>query len=96
MKKFLREWPSRHQHIVNLILHFIGLPMVLLSILLPIWKIVKWHGEGWWYPILLFLMGFSLQYIGHRIEGNEMSELAGIKKRLNNLYFNISRKNKIS
>ena len=40
----------------------------------------------WWRPVGLITLSYIIQYIGHRIEGNDMGEVVLIKKLLGNPY----------
>lgn len=90
MRKFLREWPARHQHPVSRVLHAIGIPMTILAAAVACWQLYRWDWAAWWRPVLLVVVGFGIQYIGHKIEGNDMGEFIGIKKRLGKPYVEIS------
>jgi hypothetical protein len=73
--KFFREWPSRHQHPVNLCLHLAGIPLTFLG--------VYWWIKGMGWPgTAAFFGGYLLQWAGHRIEGNDVGEFIPIKKAL--------------
>jgi uncharacterized membrane protein YGL010W len=65
------EWVARysqsHQHPVNKACHFIGIPMIVISLLLAV-PALLWHAL--WIPaMVLFLAGWLLQFIGHWVEG---------------------------
>jgi len=90
MKTFLQNWPPRHRHPVNRVLHALGIPMTLLAIPLALWQLWGWDWAAWWRPLLLVGIGFALQYVGHRIEGNDMGEIVAVKKRLGRPYVEIS------
>ena len=36
----------------------------------------------WWRPVGLVVLSYALQWVGHRVEGNDMGEWAGIKRLL--------------
>ncbi len=90
MREFIRKWPPRHQHPVNRVLHALGIPMTILAIPLACWQLYHWDWGTWWRPVVLVVIGFGVQYIGHRIEGNDMGELVGIKRRLGRPYVEIA------
>jgi hypothetical protein len=90
MKKFLEEWPARHQHPVSRVLHAIGIPMTILAVPLALWQLHEGNWPAWWCPVVLLVVGFGIQYIGHVIEGNDMGEIVGIKKRLGKPYVDVS------
>jgi hypothetical protein len=90
MRKFIQEWPPRHQHPVSRVLHAIGIPMTIAAIPLALWQLYESNWPAWWRPVLLFIVGYAIQYIGHKIEGNDMGEIVGIKKRLGKPYVDVS------
>jgi hypothetical protein len=85
--RMLANWLERHQHPFNRRIHFIGIPLALvgapvLLLLLP------WH--AWYWAALAFVAGYGLQWIGHRVEGNDVGEWAAIKRLLGLPYVAIS------
>lgn len=90
MRAFIEKWPSRHQHPVSRALHAVGIPMTILAIPLVAWQLHQSDWPNWWRPLMLVVVGFGLQYIGHKIEGNDMGELVGIKKRMGKPYVEIA------
>jgi uncharacterized membrane protein YGL010W len=64
---WIAEYSESHQHPLNRLTHTFGIPIIMLSLPLLIAGIV-WH---WmlWVGIALFLGGWTLQFIGHAIEG---------------------------
>ena len=50
----------------------------------------EWH--LWWRPVALLAGGYLLQWIGHRIEGNDMGEVILVKKLLGRPYTAVSPK----
>ena len=73
--KFLREWPARHQHPVNFWLHMVGIPLTFIGV-------YEWIKGAGGLGTGLFLGGYLLQWLGHRIEGNDVGELIPVKKAL--------------
>jgi hypothetical protein len=79
---WLRFWLERHQHPVNYVLHLIGIPMTLLSLLVPpILGLALW---SWFWLIGSFLFlgagGYALQFVGHLLEGNDPGEILVVKR----------------
>ncbi|MCS6978217.1 MAG: DUF962 domain-containing protein [Gemmatales bacterium] len=71
----MRNWLARHQHPFSFYIHLIGIPMVLASFLCLV--------TGWyWLALILFVGGYMLQGIGHRVEGNDVGELIPLKRLL--------------
>lgn len=53
----------------------VGIPMTFVGLLLL--TVLPWYyGTG------LFVLGYFLQWVGHRVEGNDVGELIPIKKLL--------------
>ncbi len=64
---WIEEYAESHQHPINKLTHAFGIPMIVVSILLaPTCFFVK----GFWsVPLILFVAGWVLQFIGHYFEG---------------------------
>jgi hypothetical protein len=73
--KALANWRERHRHPFNFAIHLLGIPLavagVVLLFVLP-----------WYWGLGLFVLGYLFQYVGHRVEGNDVGELIPIKKAL--------------
>jgi uncharacterized membrane protein YGL010W len=59
----LANYKAKHQHPLNRLTHSIGIPMIVVS--LPIFFF------NWRLALLLFVVGWILQFVGHAIEGNQ-------------------------
>jgi hypothetical protein len=70
-----RNWLERHQHPVSFWLHMVGIPLALLAI--PALFFVPWY-----WCLGAFLLGYLLQFVGHKIEGNDVGELIPLKRLL--------------
>jgi len=90
MSRWVSDWLQRHQHPASLTLHAIGIPMLLLALGLAIRQLSLGQWNLWWRPVLLIGVSYVLQWIGHRIEGNDMGEWILIKKLLGKPYVSIS------
>jgi len=83
LRKALGNWLERHRLPFNFWIHMLGIPLALSSLLL--FFLVPWYwGVG------ALVVGYLLQYIGHRAEGNDLGEWAGIKRLLGLPYVAIS------
>ena len=71
--RLAKAWRFRHQNRFNFWIHVIGIPIAMSSLVL--WLILPWE-----WSIAAFVLGYLLQYIGHRIEGNDVGELIPFKK----------------
>jgi hypothetical protein len=70
---FFRDYASRHRNNWNRLAHLIGVPLAPFGCLalLAVGELRL--------AALFFLAGYLLQWIGHRIEGNEVGEWILIK-----------------
>jgi len=71
----LRAWLARHQHPFSFYLHLVGIPMTLLAI--P--RLLR---HRWVRAAGLFGGGYTLQFLGHLVEGNPPGEVLAIRRRL--------------
>jgi hypothetical protein len=46
--------------------------------------------QPWYWGLSFFVVGYFLQYLGHKMEGNDVGEWAGIKKMLGLPYVGVS------
>lgn len=65
--EWIEEYSESHQDPINRLTHSLGIPMIALSILLvPL----SFFAEGVWrIALLLFVIGWILQFVGHYFEG---------------------------
>jgi predicted membrane channel-forming protein YqfA (hemolysin III family) len=92
---WLRNWLERHQHPVSFWLHMLGIPLAVAGAILGLIQIIAAFSDPaqwslWWRPVGLIFVGYLLQWIGHRIEGNDVGELIPIKKALGMPYVAVS------
>jgi uncharacterized membrane protein YGL010W len=84
LRRRLQGWRLRHQLPFNFYIHLVGIPMavcgaVLLLGLWPAWALaLPW--PAWYWGLCAFVLGYFLQWIGHRAEGNDVGEWAAIKR----------------
>jgi uncharacterized membrane protein YGL010W len=62
-ESLLQNYKAKHRHPLNRLTHSIGIPMIVLS--LPMFFFT------WRWALLLFIVGWILQFVGHAIEGNQ-------------------------
>ena len=87
LRRFLRRrlegWMLRHQLPFNFWIHMIGIPLALTGVLLLFLT-------DWYWGVGALVVGYALQYVGHRAEGNDLGEWAGIKRLLGLPYVGIA------
>jgi hypothetical protein len=83
LRKRLDSWLVRHQHPCNFYIHLLGIPIAVAGI--PLLFLVPWY-----WGVSALVLGYFLQWIGHRVEGNDVGEWAGIKRLLGLPYVAIS------
>jgi len=86
MRAWLRNWLDRHQHPASRVLHAIGIPLTVLAVTLAVVQLGRSEWPLWWRPAGLLVAGYLLQWVGHRIEGNDMGEVVVIKRWLGRPY----------
>lgn len=64
--QWIAEYSESHQHPVNRLLHTLGIPIIVLSLLLFILAIFV-HGV-WPWALALFVVGWIFQFVGHAVE----------------------------
>lgn len=74
-KKARANWLERHQHPFNYAIHLLGIPAALVGL-------VCLFVLPWYWGVGLLALGYLFQYLGHRVEGNDVGELIPIKKAL--------------
>lgn len=64
---WIAEYSRSHQHPINRLCHTLGIPLIAVS--LPL-SGVAWFVEGLWVaPLVMFAIGWILQFAGHAVEG---------------------------
>ncbi|MEE9293736.1 MAG: Mpo1-like protein [Phycisphaerae bacterium] len=82
MSGAIESWLDRHQHPVSRLLHAVGIPLLVWGLWLGGSQLLGWRWDLWWRPVGLIVASYSMQWVGHRIEGNDMGEVILIKKLL--------------
>ena len=90
MAGLVENWIERHQNRVSFWLHMVGIPLTIASVVLAGMQLAESRWDLWWRPVLLLVVGYLLQWIGHAIEGNDMGEVILIKKLLGRPYIAVS------
>jgi uncharacterized membrane protein YGL010W len=65
--EWIAQYSLSHQNGVNRLCHTAGIPLIALSILLT--PLLLIHVAWWRWLVLLFLGGWTLQFVGHAFEG---------------------------
>ncbi|MBI4718006.1 MAG: DUF962 domain-containing protein [Planctomycetes bacterium] len=86
MPAWLSNWRERHQHPASLLLHALAIPMLPMAVVLIVVQLADSAWNLWWRPLGLIVVSYVMQWLGHRIEGNEMGEVVLIKKLLGKPY----------
>lgn len=60
---FMENYKAKHTHPLNRLTHNIGIPMIVISLVALFFN--------WRWALLLFVVGWILQFLGHLIEGNQ-------------------------
>jgi uncharacterized membrane protein YGL010W len=72
IRAFVIDYCRRHKHPANAVLHVFGVPAVFVGIYL-----LFAHQPA--LGAALIVIGYILQYLGHRTQGNEVGEVTMIK-----------------
>ena len=67
-----------------------AVPMLPAAGALAAVQLAQWRWDLWWRPAALLVVSYVLQWIGHRVEGNDMGEVVLIKKLLGRPYVAVS------
>lgn len=68
-----RNWLLRHQNAFNFWIHMLGIPLAMAGV--PMLFLLPWYwGAG------AIAVGYFLQWLGHRVEGNDVGELIPLKR----------------
>ena len=62
-ESLLENYREKHKHPLNKLCHSVGIPMIVVS--LPLFFL------NWRWAAALFVVGWTLQFAGHAIEGNQ-------------------------
>lgn len=65
--EWIAQYAQSHQHPINRFCHTIGIPLIAGS--LPLFVLLVFKPEFWLIPVVMFVIGWILQFVGHWIEG---------------------------
>ena len=86
LRRVLANWRLRHRHPFNFWVHLLGIPLAVTGVVL----LIAWPWQDWYWGASAIVLGYLLQFIGHRVEGNDVGEWAGVKRLLGLPYVSIS------
>jgi hypothetical protein len=72
-KKARRNWLDRHQDSRNFAIHMLGIPLAFAGL-------VAFFFVPWYFGVGGLVIGYFLQWVGHRWEGNDVGEWAALKR----------------
>jgi len=67
MSEWIAQYGHSHEHPVNRWCHTIGIPLIALSI--PLFVVAVFVHRVWPVAVVLFVVGWAFQFIGHAFEG---------------------------
>lgn len=73
-RDFLVDYMNRHAHPVNAALHIVGVPAAFAGFFF------LFSGKNVQRGGLLIFLGYLLQYLGHKAQGNEVGEVTLARK----------------
>lgn len=65
--QWIAEYGASHQHPINRLTHLVGIPLIALSV--PLFGVALFVPGFWPVPLVMFVLGWILQFAGHAIEG---------------------------
>ncbi len=92
MPQWLQRWIERHQSPISFWLHMVGIPLTIAAIPIALVQLAQDRWDLWWRPVVLIAVGYFLQWVGHRIEGNDMGEVILVKRMLGKPYVAVAPK----
>lgn len=66
-EQWIAQYSESHQNPVNRLCHTIGIPLIALSI--PLFVVALFARGLWPVPTVMFVAGWTLQFLGHWVEG---------------------------
>ena len=70
-----RNWLARHRNAFNFWIHMLGIPLAVAGVVLL-------FVADWYWGVAAVVAGYFLQWVGHRVEGNDVGELIPLKRLL--------------
>lgn len=66
-EEWIKQYSQSHQNAANRICHTIGIPLIALSI--PLFVVALFVEGFWQIPLVMFVVGWVFQFVGHWFEG---------------------------
>jgi uncharacterized membrane protein YGL010W len=66
-QEWIAQYATSHRHPVNRLCHTIGIPLIALSV--PLFVVAFFVHGLWLLPLVLFVVGWIFQFVGHAFEG---------------------------
>lgn len=66
--------------------------MLVLAAVLAVAQLLNGAWSLWWRPVGLLVLSYVLQWVGHRVEGNDLGEVILVKRFLGRPHIAVSRK----
>jgi hypothetical protein len=85
LRKAVKNWRERHREPFNFWIHMIGIPLAVAGLV-----VLFVPGVDWYWGVGGLVVGYFLQWLGHRVEGNDVGEWAAIKRLLGLPYVSIA------
>ncbi len=77
----VNDWYARHSHRGSLILHVIGIPLLVLSIVLVPLYLVLLSPALLGLSMASFAASYAIQFLGHALDRSEPGEITQLRKR---------------
>jgi uncharacterized membrane protein YGL010W len=65
--EWIAQYGTSHQHPINRFCHTLGIPLIALS--LPLFVVALFADGFWPIPLVMFVVGWIFQFVGHAVEG---------------------------
>lgn len=82
MKAFIIDYIARHKHPANALLHIIGVPVAfwgIFELIAGLFTPGSITSTTFLFGVFAIVAGYFLQWLGHRLQGNEVGEVTLIK-----------------
>jgi len=88
--RLVENWVERHRNPVSFVLHMIGIPPTLLSLMLIPVYVYCLSVPLFLLALGLFVGGYLVQFLGHALEGTDPGEVIYFKRKLGMSYVDIA------